>query len=56
MNIPPGTEITHALVYFADEGSSAVVPSSRLIMSGDTISLKEGQNVEVCKLEYGKEI
>lgn len=46
MNTSPGNEITHALVEFTDEGSSAVVPSSRL--SGvDVMFLKEGQHVEV---------
>ena len=41
-----GNEITHALVEFTDEGSIAVVPSSRL--SGSDVSfLREGQHVEV---------
>ena len=45
MNTSPGNERTHALVYLTDEGSSAVVPSSRL--TGDDTFLKEGQTVEV---------
>ena len=45
MNISPGNEITHAIIEFTDEGSFAVVPSSRL--SGGDVLLKEGQNVEV---------
>ena len=45
MNILPGNERTHALVYFANKGSSAVVPSSR--STGDDTFLKEGQTVQV---------
>ena len=46
MIILSGNETTHTLVEFADEGSSAVVPLSRL--SGvDVMFLKEGQHVEV---------
>ena len=45
MNTSPGNERTHTLVYFTDEGSSAVVPSSWL--TGDDTFLKEGHTVEV---------
>ena len=45
MHISPGSEMTHALVEFTDEGSAAVVPSNRL--SGGDVLLQEGQNVEV---------
>ena len=45
MNTSPGNERTHALVYFTNKGSSAVVPSSPL--TGDDTFLKEGQIVGV---------
>ena len=41
----PGNEISHALVDFVKEECIAVVPSNRL--SGDFLSMKEGEDVEV---------